>query len=102
MADGFRSLPRCAIFSLMQANPIPIRVRDKRHPAYACFDWLDQDFCFAPPALRNRRMDVGDSKSHGRRSLPMLFGFVAWRIEAERHGRGIEFRPEAAPLAAGF
>ena len=82
MADGFRSLPRCAIFSLMQANPVPIRVSDKGHPAYTCFDWLDQDFNFAPPTLRNGRMDISDRKRKCRRSLPMLFWFVAWRIEA--------------------
>jgi len=86
----------------MQANPVPIGISDKRHPADSGLDWLDQDFNFAPPTLRNGRMDIGNSKRNRRRSLPMLFWFVAWRIEAKCHGRCFEFGPEAAPFATSF
>jgi len=66
----------------MEANAVSIRVGDKSHPTDACLDWLDQDFNFTSPTLRNGGVDISNSKRNRWRSLPMLFWFVAWRIEA--------------------
>jgi hypothetical protein len=42
----------------MQANPVAVRVRNPCHPAYARFDWLDEDFDAVSAANVDRSANV--------------------------------------------
>ena len=86
----------------MQANPVAIRIRNPCHPAYPCFDWLDEDFDAVSPANFDRSPYVIDGQRDTRRPAPVPFGmaFVSRAVETEGQRFGRELTPEIIPLGS--
>ena len=84
----------------MEANPVAIRIRNPRHPAYARLDGLDEDFHAVLPANIYRSTNVIDRQRDAGRPAPVSFGmaFMSRAVETESQWFGGELTPEIIPL----
>ena len=88
----------------MEANPVAIRVRNPRHPAYTRLDGLDEDFHAVLPANIYRSTNVIHRKRDACRSAPVPFrmAFMFRAVETESQRFSGELTPEIIPLLSAL
>ena len=88
----------------MQANPVPIRIRDPSHPAHAGFNRRNEDFDAVSAADFDCIPNVVYCQRDACRAAPVPFGMAFMPGPVETKGQRFrgELTPEIIPLMPTF